>query len=87
MSLPGVPGALASLGMPSAAAAAAAAAAAGRLGLGTLGAGGHSVLLVSNLNHEVSPTLVATPNYTTTTWPEVLTISDHPYLKKYFHLY
>lgn len=87
MSLPGVPGALASLGMPGAAAAAAAAAAAGRLGLGTLGAGGNSVLLVSNLNHEVSLTepLVATPNYTTT-WPEALTSSYHAYLK-YLNLY
>ncbi|XP_066551912.1 polypyrimidine tract-binding protein 1b isoform X2 [Amia ocellicauda] len=48
LTMPGVPGALASLAMPSAAAAAAAA---GRLGMHGLG-GGHSVLLVSNLNSE-----------------------------------
>lgn len=47
-------GALASLGVPGAAAAAAAAAAAGRLSLSGLTAGGHSVLLISNLNPEVS---------------------------------
>ncbi|XP_076150403.1 polypyrimidine tract-binding protein 1a isoform X2 [Alosa pseudoharengus] len=52
LSLPGMPGALAQLGGPGAAAAAAAAAAAGRLGLGGMGPGGHSVLLVSNLNPE-----------------------------------
>ncbi|XP_030629213.1 polypyrimidine tract-binding protein 1a isoform X2 [Chanos chanos] len=52
LSIPGVPSALASLGVPGAAAAAAAAAAAGRLGLSSLSAGGHSVLLVSNLNPE-----------------------------------
>ncbi|XP_036409699.1 polypyrimidine tract-binding protein 1-like isoform X1 [Megalops cyprinoides] len=51
LTVPGVPGALASLSMPSAAAAAAAAAAASRLGLSGL-TGGHSVLLVSNLNAE-----------------------------------
>ncbi|MBN3302976.1 PTBP3 protein, partial [Amia calva] len=49
LTMPGVPGALASLAMPSAAAAAAAA---GRLGMHGLG-GGHSVLLVSNLNSEL----------------------------------
>ncbi|XP_051555007.1 polypyrimidine tract-binding protein 1-like isoform X2 [Myxocyprinus asiaticus] len=48
LSLPGMPpGALASLGVPGAAAAAA-----GRLSLSGLTAGGHSVLLVSNLNPE-----------------------------------
>ncbi|XP_035390080.1 polypyrimidine tract-binding protein 1a isoform X2 [Electrophorus electricus] len=53
LSLPAMPAsALASLGVPGAAAAAAAAAAAGRLGLTSLGAGGHSVLLVSNLHPE-----------------------------------
>uniref|UniRef100_A0A9J7XPB5 Polypyrimidine tract-binding protein 1 n=1 Tax=Cyprinus carpio carpio TaxID=630221 RepID=A0A9J7XPB5_CYPCA len=58
LSLQGVPaGALASLGVPGAAAAAAAAAAAGRLSLSGLAAGGNSVLLVSNLNPEVSPFL------------------------------
>ncbi|XP_056599062.1 polypyrimidine tract-binding protein 1a isoform X1 [Triplophysa dalaica] len=52
LSLPGMSaGALASLGVPGAAAAAAAAAA-GRLGLTGLTGGGHSVLLVSNLNPE-----------------------------------
>uniref|UniRef100_A0AAY5EZN8 Polypyrimidine tract-binding protein 1 n=1 Tax=Electrophorus electricus TaxID=8005 RepID=A0AAY5EZN8_ELEEL len=55
LSLPAMPAsALASLGVPGAAAAAAAAAAAGRLGLTSLGAGGHSVLLVSNLHPEVT---------------------------------
>lgn len=55
LSLPGMhAGALASFGVPGAAAAAAAAAAASRLGLSGLAAGGHSVLLVSNLNAEVS---------------------------------
>ncbi|XP_015221095.1 polypyrimidine tract-binding protein 1b isoform X3 [Lepisosteus oculatus] len=47
LTMPGVPGALASLAIPGAAAAAAA----GRLGIHGL-AGGHSVLLVSNLNAE-----------------------------------
>ncbi|KAI1883161.1 hypothetical protein AGOR_G00242370 [Albula goreensis] len=51
LTMPGVPGALASLSMPSAAAAAAAAAAATRLGIPSM-SGGHSVLLVSNLNPE-----------------------------------
>lgn len=57
----GIPSALASLGVGhSGMAAAAAAAAATRLGLSGLGAtGGHNVLLVSNLNPEVS-TLVET---------------------------
>lgn len=53
--LPGLslsPGALAQLGMSGGAAAAAAAA--GRMGMGGMGPGGHSVLLVSNLNPEVS---------------------------------
>ncbi|XP_012692467.1 polypyrimidine tract-binding protein 1a isoform X2 [Clupea harengus] len=44
------PGALAQLGMSGGAAAAAAAA--GRMGMGGMGPGGHSVLLVSNLNPE-----------------------------------
>uniref|UniRef100_A0A8C4XIL2 Polypyrimidine tract-binding protein 1 n=1 Tax=Erpetoichthys calabaricus TaxID=27687 RepID=A0A8C4XIL2_ERPCA len=48
LAMPGVPGALASLGIP-----AAAAAAASRLGIAGLAAG-HAVLLVSNLNPEVS---------------------------------
>ncbi|XP_064187475.1 polypyrimidine tract-binding protein 1b isoform X2 [Anguilla rostrata] len=48
LSMPGMPGALASLGMPSAAAAAAAA---GRLSFSGL-TGGHSVMLISNLNPE-----------------------------------
>lgn len=47
--MPGVPGALASLAIPGAAAAAAA----GRLGFPTLSSG-HCVMLVSNLNPEVS---------------------------------
>lgn len=47
--MPGVPGALASLAIPSAAAAAAA----GRLGFPALPTG-HCVMLVSNLNPEVS---------------------------------
>ncbi|XP_055058119.1 polypyrimidine tract-binding protein 1a isoform X2 [Misgurnus anguillicaudatus] len=51
LSLPGMhAGALAALGIPGASAAAAAAA--GRLSLGGLTAGGHSVLLISNLNPE-----------------------------------
>lgn len=50
LTMPGVPGALASLAIPSAAAAAAAA---GRLGFPTFPAG-HCVMLVSNLNPEVS---------------------------------
>lgn len=49
LTMPGVPGALASLAFPSAAAAAAA----GRLGFPTLPSG-HCVMLVSNLNSEVS---------------------------------
>uniref|UniRef100_A0A8B9L201 Polypyrimidine tract-binding protein 1 n=1 Tax=Astyanax mexicanus TaxID=7994 RepID=A0A8B9L201_ASTMX len=48
LTMPGVPGALASLAIPGAAAAAAAA---GRLGFPTL-SGGHCVMLVSNLNPE-----------------------------------
>lgn len=53
LSLQGMPaGALASLGIPGAAAAAAAAA--GRLSFSGLTGGGNSVLLVSNLNPEVS---------------------------------
>jgi len=53
LSLQGMPsGALASLGIHGAAAAAAAAA--GRLSFSSLAAGGNSVLLVSNLNPEVS---------------------------------
>lgn len=52
-----VPGALSPLGIPNAAAAAAAAAA-GRVGMPGVSAGGNTVLLVSNLNEEVSePTL------------------------------
>lgn len=55
LSVPGIPGALASLGMGHTGMAAAAAAAASRLGLsGLAAAGGHNVLLVSNLNPEVS---------------------------------
>uniref|UniRef100_A0A8D3B1Y7 Polypyrimidine tract binding protein 1a n=1 Tax=Scophthalmus maximus TaxID=52904 RepID=A0A8D3B1Y7_SCOMX len=55
LSMPGIPGALASLGMGHGGMAAAAAAAASRLGLSGLTAtGGHNVLLVSNLNPEVS---------------------------------
>uniref|UniRef100_A0A3Q2D1G8 Polypyrimidine tract binding protein 1a n=1 Tax=Cyprinodon variegatus TaxID=28743 RepID=A0A3Q2D1G8_CYPVA len=55
LSVPGIPSALASLGMGHTGMAAAAAAAASRLGLSGLGAtGGHNVLLVSNLNPEVS---------------------------------
>uniref|UniRef100_A0AAR2J8M9 Polypyrimidine tract-binding protein 1 n=2 Tax=Pygocentrus nattereri TaxID=42514 RepID=A0AAR2J8M9_PYGNA len=50
LAVPGVPGALASLAIPGAAAAAAAA---GRLGFPAL-SGGHCVMLVSNLNPEVS---------------------------------
>uniref|UniRef100_A0AAY5EKZ7 Polypyrimidine tract-binding protein 1 n=1 Tax=Electrophorus electricus TaxID=8005 RepID=A0AAY5EKZ7_ELEEL len=50
LTMPGVPGALASLAIPGAAAAAAAAA--GRLGFPSL-SGGHCVMLVSNLNPEV----------------------------------
>uniref|UniRef100_A0A3B5KJH6 Polypyrimidine tract binding protein 1a n=1 Tax=Xiphophorus couchianus TaxID=32473 RepID=A0A3B5KJH6_9TELE len=53
LSVPGIPGALASLGMGHTGMAAAAAAAASRLGLsGLAAAGGHNVLLVSNLNPE-----------------------------------
>lgn len=52
--MPGIPGALASLGVGHGSMAAAAAAAS-RLGLSGLAtAGGHNVLLVSNLNPEVS---------------------------------
>lgn len=55
LSLQGMPaGALASLGVPGAAAAAAAAAAAGRLSFSGYTVGGNSVMLVSNLNPEVS---------------------------------
>lgn len=57
--MPGVPGALASLAIPSAAAAAAAAA--GRLGFPTLPAG-HCVMLVSNLNPEVGDLQLHAPN-------------------------
>uniref|UniRef100_A0A3B3CDS6 Polypyrimidine tract-binding protein 1 n=1 Tax=Oryzias melastigma TaxID=30732 RepID=A0A3B3CDS6_ORYME len=53
LSMPGIPGALASLGVGHSGMAAAAAAAATRLGLSGLAAtGGHNVLLVSNLNPE-----------------------------------
>ena len=48
-----VPGALSPLAIPNAAAAAAAAAA-GRVGMPGVSAGGNTVLLVSNLNEEVS---------------------------------
>lgn len=59
LSLQGMPaGAFASLGVPGAAAAAAAAAA-GRLSLSGYNAGGNSVMLVSNLNPEVSPFCLA----------------------------
>lgn len=55
LSVPGIPSALASLGVGHSGMAAAAAAAASRLGLSGLAAtGGHNVLLVSNLNPEVS---------------------------------
>lgn len=47
-----VPGALSPLAIPNAAAAAAAAA--GRVGMPGVSAGGNTVLLVSNLNEEVS---------------------------------
>lgn len=59
--MPGIPSALASLGVGHSGMAAAAAAAS-RLGLsGLAAAGGHNVLLVSNLNPEVSaPTLCVT---------------------------
>lgn len=59
--MPGIPSALASLGMGHSGMAAAAAAAS-RLGMaGLAAAGGHNVLLVSNLNPEVSaPTLCVT---------------------------
>lgn len=50
-----VPGALSPLAIPNAAAAAAAAAA-GRVGMPGVPAGGNTVLLVSNLNEEVSET-------------------------------
>lgn len=54
LSVPGIPSALASLGVGHSSMAAAAAAAS-RLGLsGLAAAGGHNVLLVSNLNPEVS---------------------------------
>lgn len=52
-----VPGALSPLAIPNAAAAAAAAAA-GRVGMPGVSAGGNTVLLVSNLNEEVSETIV-----------------------------
>ncbi|KAM4542415.1 polypyrimidine tract-binding protein 1a isoform 2-T2 [Odontesthes bonariensis] len=53
LSMPGIPSALAQLGVGHGGMAAAAAAAASRLGLSGLGAtGGHNVLLVSNLNPE-----------------------------------
>lgn len=51
-----VPGALSPLAIPNAAAAAAAAAA-GRVGMPGVSAGGNTVLLVSNLNEEVSKTI------------------------------
>ena len=52
-----VPGALSPLAIPNAAAAAAAAAA-GRVGMPGVSAGGNTVLLVSNLNEEVSETIL-----------------------------
>uniref|UniRef100_A0A8D0FMZ1 Polypyrimidine tract binding protein 2 n=1 Tax=Strix occidentalis caurina TaxID=311401 RepID=A0A8D0FMZ1_STROC len=52
-----VPGALSPLAIPNAAAAAAAAAA-GRVGMPGVSAGGNTVLLVSNLNEEVSKTIL-----------------------------
>lgn len=52
-----VPGALSPLAIPNAAAAAAAAAA-GRVGMPGVSAGGNTVLLVSNLNEEVSETVL-----------------------------
>ncbi|NXL42682.1 PTBP2 protein, partial [Podilymbus podiceps] len=55
-SLLAVPGALSPLAIPNAAAAAAAAAA-GRVGMPGVSAGGNTVLLVSNLNEEVSETI------------------------------
>ncbi|NWX45106.1 PTBP2 protein, partial [Steatornis caripensis] len=57
-SLLAVPGALSPLAIPNAAAAAAAAAAAGRVGMPGVSAGGNTVLLVSNLNEEVSETIL-----------------------------
>ncbi|KAF1596777.1 UNVERIFIED_CONTAM: Polypyrimidine tract-binding protein 2, partial [Eudyptes pachyrhynchus] len=56
-SLLAVPGALSPLAIPNAAAAAAAAAA-GRVGMPGVSAGGNTVLLVSNLNEEVSETIL-----------------------------
>ncbi|KAF1480245.1 Polypyrimidine tract-binding protein 2, partial [Megadyptes antipodes antipodes] len=56
-SLLAVPGALSPLAIPNAAAAAAAAAA-GRVGMPGVSAGGNTVLLVSNLNEEVSETVL-----------------------------
>lgn len=53
-----VPGALSPLGIPNAAAAAAAAAA-GRVGMPGVSTGGNTVLLVSNLNEEVSVSILS----------------------------
>lgn len=60
-----VPGALSPLAIPNAAAAAAAAAA-GRVGMPGVSAGGNTVLLVSNLNEEVSG------------WPVLFTLHSIP---------
>uniref|UniRef100_A0A3B4U7A1 Polypyrimidine tract binding protein 1a n=1 Tax=Seriola dumerili TaxID=41447 RepID=A0A3B4U7A1_SERDU len=62
LSMPGIPSALASLGVGHSGMAAAAAAAS-RLGLsGLTASGGHNVLLVSNLNPEVSTLTCVTPS-------------------------
>lgn len=82
--MPGVHGALASLAIPSAAAAAAAAA--GRLGFPTLPAG-HCVMLVSNLNPEVSDMQLHTANGLLGFIQTFIYFAAHPFKNRFLFIW